>query len=107
MNAPARSYTSRGILAGEAGVGPLSVIIADPPVEPGPQLGAGFDGVQVDAFDFSDRQSRSMKTLSIQRPRPSLLIRTSVSRSKPAPPNSRTKHLERNLAELRGFGVGE
>ena len=40
-----------------------------------PYLAAGFKSMQVNAFVFQGRQSRSIMMLSIQRPLPSLEIR--------------------------------
>ncbi len=60
----------------------MSVVIAEPPAEPSPQFGAGLERVQVNAFVLQRPPKPLRKnTLSIQRLRPSMLIRTSASRN--------------------------
>lgn len=67
--------------AAESRVGLREIVVGDPPANPGPSLGTGFEGIEVDALSLSDCQRRSMNTLSIHRPRPSMEIRTPASSS--------------------------
>ena len=73
---------------GQARVRTLGVVIGNPPAKASPQLGAGLEGMEIDALvlqgspkAFDDPKGGEANTLSIHRPRPSMLIRTSASRS--------------------------
>jgi hypothetical protein len=53
----------------------------EPTCEARPQLTSGLKSVEIHALVFHRPPQALDKTLSIQRPRPSMLIRTSASRS--------------------------
>jgi hypothetical protein len=65
----------RGRLTAMGGVGPLVVVESDLGPDASLGLRAGFPGVQMTQSFFRDRQRRSMKMLSRQRPLPSIEIR--------------------------------
>src|ERR1700691_3724744 len=64
--------------ATEDRVGPIGVVVSDPTSDPGSRVPVSKAFRNTHSY-FSDRHSRSMKTLSIQMPRPSIEIRMSAS----------------------------
>ena len=41
-----------GRLSTQGRVGPMSIVVGDPPIQPAPEFRAGLEGMQVDAFVF-------------------------------------------------------
>ena len=65
--------------ARERRVWSICVVRSEPTVDTGLCLAAGLEGIEDPHSYLSDRHSRSMNTLSVQRPRPSIETRTPAS----------------------------
>ncbi len=62
-----RSIDLIGRPAAEDRVGPIGIVVADPPTDHCSCRTAGLEGIEVTHSYFNDRHSRSMKTLSARR----------------------------------------